>query len=134
LVSHFILAISEVRDFKVLAFSSNFRLDSARLEEEGNSSLYFFSSLSNFFFDFFDASILESTSIATSYMENKVLDLLSQNRRENFASKEFANLILAKDLVGLISSGILLYIFSNLFVKYDTDSPLFLLKDPNSVM
>jgi len=77
------LVISEVRAFKVLVISSNFGSDSARLEEEGNSSLYFFLSLYGLFFNFFDARMLDSTSIATSCMDRKVVDLLSLNRRDN---------------------------------------------------
>jgi hypothetical protein len=120
------LVIFEVRDFKVLVISSKFGSNPPRLEEEGNSSLCFFLFLYDLFFNFCDSRILDSTSIATYCMENKVVDLISLNRRENYASNASSNVILAKDSVGLISSGILLYIYLKLFVKSDTDSPLFL--------
>jgi hypothetical protein len=117
-----------------MAISSRFGSDYVGLEEEGNSSLYFSLSLSDLFFSFSYARILDSTSIIASCMESKVVDLLSLNRRDNSTSKEFSNVILAKDLIGLISSWILLYILLNLFMKSDKDSPLFLLKAPNSVI
>jgi hypothetical protein len=83
LVSHLILFIFEVRDFKVLVTSSSFGLYSAGLEEEGISSLYLFFSLSYFFFNFSDPRMLESTFMDASFIYNKVVDLLSLNRREN---------------------------------------------------
>ena len=104
LVSHLILFIFEVRDFKVLVTSSSFGLYSAGLEEEGISSLYLFFSLSYFFFNFSDPRMLESTFMDASFIDNKVVDLLSLNRRENSTSNALSNVILVEASVGLISS------------------------------
>jgi hypothetical protein len=104
LVSNLSLVIFEDRDFKVLVTSYSFGLDFAGLEEERSSSLYLFLSLSNLFFNFSDATMLESTFMDASCIENKVVDLLSLNRRENSKSNAFSNVILAKASMGLISS------------------------------
>ena len=104
MVSHFSLAISEVKYFKVLVISSNFGSDSIGLEEEEKSSLCFFLSLSDLFFNFSDPRILDSNSIAASYMDKKVVDLLSLNKIDNSTSKEFENVILDEASIGLISS------------------------------
>ena len=104
LVSNLSLVIFEDRDFKVLVTSYSFGLDFAGLEEEIISSLYLFLSLSNLFFNFSDATMLESTFMDASCIENKVVDLLSLNRRENSKSNAFSNVILAKASMGLISS------------------------------
>jgi hypothetical protein len=84
--SLFNLAISDVKSFKVLVISSSLGSCVAGLEEAGESSLCFFLSLSYLFFNLSYAKMLGSTSIVASYMENKVVDLLSLNRRENPAS------------------------------------------------
>jgi hypothetical protein len=80
------------------------------------------------------AIILDSTSMVASCIKLKVTNLLSLNNRENSASKALEKVILADVSVGLISSGILLYILLNLLVKSDTNSPYFLFKAPNSVI
>jgi hypothetical protein len=104
LVSHLILFIFEVRDFKVLFTSSIFGLYTSRLEEEGISSLYLFFSLSYFFFNFSDPRMLESTFMDSSFIDKKVVDIISLNRRENSTSNALSNVILVEASVGLISS------------------------------
>jgi hypothetical protein len=60
--------------------------DVPELEEAVESFLCFFLSLSDLFFNLFDAKILDSTSMATSYLDKKVVDVLSLNIRENSTS------------------------------------------------
>jgi hypothetical protein len=59
-------------------------------------------SLSDLFFNLYDAKILDSTSLVASCMDNNVVELLSLRRRENSASNELAYVILAEASVGLI--------------------------------
>jgi hypothetical protein len=56
------------------------------LEEARESSLCFFFSFSYLVFNLSDYKMLDSTSMASSCMEIKVVDLLSLNRRDNYAS------------------------------------------------
>jgi hypothetical protein len=78
--------------------------------------------------------MLDSTSMAASYIRLRVEDLISLKNRENSTSKALEKVILVDVSMGLISSGILLYILLNLLVKSNIDSPCFLFKAPNSVI
>jgi hypothetical protein len=78
--------------------------------------------------------MFDSTSIATYYIKLRVVSLLSLINKETLASNALEKVILVDVSEGLISSGILPYIWLNLLVKSGIDSPCFLLKAPNSVM
>jgi hypothetical protein len=88
--SHFNLVISDVRSFKFFVISSSLGSDVVWLEKAWESSLYFFFSFSDLFFNLSDAKMLDSTSMVSSCMDNKVVDLLSLNIRENYASNSLA--------------------------------------------
>jgi hypothetical protein len=88
--SHFSLAISNVKSFKFLVISSSLGSYMVGLEEAGESSHCFFSYLSYLAFNLSNARMLDSTSMVAYWMDNKVVDLHSLNRRENFASNALA--------------------------------------------